>query len=1308
MKISHKLILSFLLVASLASVTTVFTRTWIVTALTFVLAIFSGLYISFLISHRIGKLKEAIRKVGSGQLDTQIEIDSDDELGDLSRSFNGMIDDLKQSSSSLAAAKLFTDKVLESMIDFVVVTDMDLNITQVNKAALGINGYDEQELIGKSVNMLMADRPFNQKGVEVLRKNGFVTNLEKLNLNKDGSVTPISMSLSVFKDERGNDLGIVCVGKDVSDRKRREMEQQAITEIVQGAITTSSLDELFEIAYLAINRCISAENCYIALHDATTGIIRYEFWKDKTRTVPDPHPIQNNFGSYILATNQPVLLTEKFKQDVYDSGAVDSSRPYSPSWMGVPLQIRGNAIGILVAQDYEIDDLYSERDLEMLEAIGNQLALAIERKLAEETLRAREQHFRSLIENSSDAIALFATDGAILYASPSTPQVLGYTAAEMRSFNALDLIHPDDKSLIAEQLALVARQPRVGTDILGRVRHKDGSYRWVEGTFTNLLDDPNVNAIVNNYRDVTDRKRADAETEVISKIIQGVTSTANLDELLELIHQSIGKVLDAENCFVALYDPTTEMLDMQFWADKYDPAPPPFKMGKGFTAYVCRTERAMLMTRKTIKQLLNQGEIELQGTAPATWLGVPLRTSAGMIGVLALQHYEDEDAYCIRDLELLVSVGSQIALAIERKRIAEAVRISEQQHRLLFETNPQPAYVYDLETLAFLAVNEAALRHYGYSREEFRSSITLKDLHPAKDIPQFLERVSKVVPNSDTILAPSTHQKKNGTVIDVEITSHALNFADRPAEIVLVSDITERKTAEEKTARLHAEIEHQRERLNDIIAHVQGVVWETKKATNNTDPGLDFVSDYAETMLGYPVDEWLVKPGFWLEIVHPDDRERAKEEACAIYTSRRSGTLEYRWIAKDGREVWVESRNLVICDEDGEPIGVRGVTVDITERKQAQKQIIENEEKFRDLFDNAPIAYHELDVNGLYTRVNRTEELLLGYTNDELRGRHPSEFIVEKVSREATKAKLAGKMPLEPVERTFIRKDGTLLSVLNQDRLILDANGETIGIRSTLQDITARKHAEEQLNIFNEKLQQSNRELQDFAYVASHDLQEPLRKVQAFSDRLKTKYGDKLEGDGLDYLERMRSAASRMQLLIQDLLTFSRVSTKAQPFIPVNLETITREVLSDLEVKIEETGATIQFTNLPIIDADPLQMRQLMQNLIGNALKFQQKGTAPHIMVSAVESNGSGTFANYQISVKDNGIGFDEKYADKIFAVFQRLHGRTEYEGSGVGLSICRKIAERHNGSITAQSSPGDGSTFTVTLPLTQSKVENI
>jgi signal transduction histidine kinase len=233
------------------------------------------------------------------------------------------------------------------------------------------------------------------------------------------------------------------------------------------------------------------------------------------------------------------------------------------------------------------------------------------------------------------------------------------------------------------------------------------------------------------------------------------------------------------------------------------------------------------------------------------------------------------------------------------------------------------------------------------------------------------------------------------------------------------------------------------------------------------------------------------------------------------------------------------------------------------------------------------------------------------------------------------------------------------------------------------------------------ELERSNRELQDFAFVASHDLQEPLRKIQAFGDRLKTKHGASLGPEGIDYLSRMQAAAHRMHVLINDLLTFSRVTSKAQPFVPVDLGKIAREVLTDLEVRIQQTGGHVETGALPTIDADPMQMRQLLQNLVGNGLKFHRPGEPPVVKLSAaVEGNGGPPRA--RIVIEDNGIGFDMKYLDRIFTPFQRLHGRAEYEGTGMGLAVCRRIVERHGGTLTAESAPGQGARFVAVLPVQQ------
>ncbi len=265
------------------------------------------------------------------------------------------------------------------------------------------------------------------------------------------------------------------------------------------------------------------------------------------------------------------------------------------------------------------------------------------------------------------------------------------------------------------------------------------------------------------------------------------------------------------------------------------------------------------------------------------------------------------------------------------------------------------------------------------------------------------------------------------------------------------------------------------------------------------------------------------------------------------------------------------------------------------------------------------------------------------------------------------------------------------------------SDGSLIGIGI---DITDRKRAEEKNRIYLTQLERSNRELQDFAFAASHDLQEPLRKIQSFGDLLVSEYGEAIPQEGRDFLGRMQTAASRMRMLIDSILAYSRVNTRSHPISKVDLGEAVKEAMNNLSVRREETNASVEVAALPTIEADRVQMVQLFQNLIGNALKFHAVGKPPKVRVYArsMPDAESRTADAVEICVADEGIGFDETYLSRIFNPFQRLHGKSEYEGVGIGLAICRRIAERHHGRISAEGNPGKGAVFTVTLPLKQTE----
>ncbi|WP_202220673.1 PAS domain S-box protein [Okeania sp. KiyG1] len=386
--------------------------------------------------------------------------------------------------------------------------------------------------------------------------------------------------------------------------------------------------------------------------------------------------------------------------------------------------------------------------------------------------------------------------------------------------------------------------------------------------------------------------------------------------------------------------------------------------------------------------------------------------------------------------------------------------------------------------------------------------------------------------------------------------------------------------------------------------------------------------------------------------------------------------------------------------------GIAITTRDITERKQMEKVLQEREQRFRLAFDNAPIGIALVSLDGKFIRVNHALCKMLDYSEVELieltfpEITYPDDLATDlALMQELLEAKKSN----YNMEKRYISKKGNIVWIILSVSLAKYPSGEPLYFIAQIQNITPRKQNEARQQKLITQLKISNQELEDFAYVASHDLQEPLRKIQTFGDRLKAKYGDVLDEKGLDYLRRMQSAANRMQTLIRDLLNFSRITTKAQPYLPVSLSQIVAEVIDDLENRIEQTKAQVEVGELLTIQADSIQMRQLFQNLIGNALKFQLPENRPIVKVEAVLQWKTN---QVQIMVSDNGIGFEEKYLDRIFTPFQRLHGKQKYQGTGMGLAICRKIVERHNGNITARSIPNQGTTFVVTLPIEQTADE--
>jgi two-component system sensor kinase FixL len=368
---------------------------------------------------------------------------------------------------------------------------------------------------------------------------------------------------------------------------------------------------------------------------------------------------------------------------------------------------------------------------------------------------------------------------------------------------------------------------------------------------------------------------------------------------------------------------------------------------------------------------------------------------------------------------------------------------------------------------------------------------------------------------------------------------------------------------------------------------------------------------------------------------------------------------------------------------------------------ESERKALEVRHSLNALFANASVGIIIAGYDGKIKMANPLAEKLFGYHASEIQAMGLSQFFLDNCNvlsdlgagsglRETELTALNSKGDAFPVE---LRSSSYQLDGLNYQIIFLNDISE----RKKQEEIIRRSN--EELKAFAKQLKETNAELENFAYISSHDLQEPLRKIQSFGDRLLHSEAEKFSEKGAEYMTRILSAAERMQRLINDLLSLSRLSSKARPFETVHLGTIVNEVISDLEVSIRNSNARIHVLDeLPVIEADPTQMRQLFQNLIANAIKFKKPDEDPLIKIYAVQSqNDQAGMVN--IMVEDNGIGFDEKYLGKIFVIFQRLES-AKYPGSGIGLAICKKIVQRHNGEINARSAKGQGSRFIIRLPL--------
>jgi two-component system CheB/CheR fusion protein len=638
----------------------------------------------------------------------------------------------------------------------------------------------------------------------------------------------------------------------------------------------------------------------------------------------------------------------------------------------------------------------------------------------------------------------------------------------------------------------------------------------------------------------------------------------------------------------------------------------------------------------------------------------------------------------------------------------------------------------------WLAANNSSEKIYNKSVEELIGA-SLKTICPSVDKKGLFDKYIKVV---ETGIPLHTEYPYSCDTSEGWWDIVAVKMMDGLA--VTFTDITEKKIADEKIKSSYLELITTKEKLKRLNTELEDKINERTKELSESEERFRLVSKATNDgiwdwnlvnnsiwwsegfykMFGYENKDEHTTVDFWFSHMHPEDRERVKKSIYReINNNGKQWSFEYRFLRADGHYAQILDRGYILHNEHDIPYRMLGSMMDITELRRAEQSVISNIEQRKFLAESMPLIVWTANPVGNINFVNQNFTHYTGVQPDEAMGIDWKKVVatehVEPLAKEWQKA-VDNKSDFS-IELKLRRHDGEYRWHLLTAKARKDEAGELTMWVGTNTDIHEQKMANEileqrvkertiELQKTNEALEISNHDLQQFASVASHDLKEPLRKIHLFSNILKDKYTAQLDG-AATYLDRVISSSTRMTKLINDLLSFSRLSV-SNLFERVDLNMILSDLLIDLELSIEEKHALIKSDKLPVIDAIPGQMHQLFQNIISNALKFTLPGKNTVIevkceFVAGLDfSSAAVEQGDYcRISIGDNGIGFDEQYLDKIFTIFQRLHSKQNYEGTGIGLAICKKIIDKHNGIITATSAENQGATFTFIIPVKQKEL---
>jgi len=1215
---------------------------------------------------------------------------------------------LQQMARRLEQSLVMNRLVMDNSLDVICAMDANGRFSQVSAASLAVWGHASNELIGRALVDLAHpdDRGQTLRATARIRAGQPTLDFRNRIVTRDGQVR--TMQWSAVWSQR--DQLMFAVARDVTEIER---QSRALVDAKESLLRAQKVARMgaWELD-IANNQLQWSDNVYEIFR---VGKHEFEgtFEAFAARVHPDDFPALMAHQARALAGEADLDIEHRILLPDGGVGYVHERGRLLRDELGRPWLLSGSV------QD------------------------VTERRRQESLLRESEQRMRTIVESAFDCIVSMDDKGRVVEFNPAAERTFGYRRDEVIGRLLGDLIVPPALREAHRQgleRYLASGEARVlGRRLEMTAMRADGSELDVELSITRLGDvGPPV--FTGFLRDVTDARRAARLEAGQREILAGVAARRPLAESLDALARLYEAQHPGAMCSVLLVDEPGERvlcaaapsLPREYCLAIHGQAIGEARGSCGTAAH--RGERVIVSDIANDPLWHDFADLAEQHGLRACW-STPVISGHGRVEATFATYYAQVQSPTVAELAVIDTMAAIAAMAIEQDRAYRQLQLSEQRFRSLFDEHPDAVYSMDLEG-RYTSFN-------GHFRELTQADAehVIGRMFDERVAPEHRDMVRAhfyAAASGEGRTYEMTALTLDGDRFDVRITNLPIVVDGRVTGVFgIAQDISLlRKHQRDLAAALDAAEQHSQQlrRLSeaaiavnrnvgheDIYQQLADQLRETL-GTHMAVLSLNEGGGHAQTIhavsMSGKYDAWRdFEPapdgsGIYALVCESNRPLRLTQAELESHPRWRGfgsqaaghpplrGWLAVPLIASDGSNMGLlqlSDKTTGEFSEDDELVAVQFAQMaSIAVERAALIEKLSVRDRFFEMSLEVFVIFDPAQQR--FVQVNPVLCDITGYSREELCSRHFQEFIhpedqpaaEERASRLASRELVTSKF-----SNRYVCRDGSLRWFEWASSPAPDGLVYGVG-----RDITDRQLAEVVLRQTLTDLNNRNRELQDFAFIASHDLQEPLRKIRAFSDRLQQRFAAELTPEARDYLDRSGQAAARMQVLIDDLLAYSRVA-RGKPFVPVDLGPLVATVHEDLEARLESSQGSIEVGPLPRIDGDPTQLRQLFQNLLANALKFRSPDRSPRVTVTATPATVDGV-QGWEFRIEDNGIGFEPRYAERIFGPFQRLHGRQDYEGTGIGLAIVRRIVERHRGQVRADGRPGEGASFTVWMPGSQ------